>query len=281
MKKVTERIKELYRTSYALRRKAVDMVYNAKTGHAAPALSMADIITALYFEVMNIDPKNPTRSDRDRLVLSKGHACPLYYAALAKRGFFPEEDLMQYRALNTKLQGHPDMRKCPGVDMTSGSLGNGVAAALGMALAARYSGSGHYVYAIAGDGELDEGIVWESALCAGNAGLDNLIVFVDNNGLQSGGSVADIQDLGSIEDKFKAFKWDVQTIDGHDIEAIINAVETAKSRKGTPSAIVAKTVKGKGVSYMEGQYMWHMKAPNAEQYKQACTELREAAERYE
>ena len=188
---------------------------------------------------------------------------------------------MQYRALNSKLQGHPDMRKCPGVDMTTGPLGNGVAAAVGMALIGKKDHRDHYVFAIAGDGEIQEGIVWEAALYAGNAGLDNLILFVDNNGLQSGGSVKNIQDLGDIAAKFQAYKWDTQVIDGHNIPEIRAAVETAKGRKGTPSAIIAKTVKGRGVSFMENQYLWHMKAPNDAEYAQASEELGKAVKQYE
>ena len=264
---------ELKRIAYELRLKAVEMVYNAKTGHAAPSMSIAEILSTLYFDILNVDVDNPKNPDRDRFVLSKGHACPIYYAALAKRGFFPEEDLTQYRALNSKLQGHPDMRKCPGVDMTTGSLGNGVSAALGMALIAKKDNKEHYVYALSGDGELQEGIVWEAVMYAGNAHLDNLILIVDNNGLQSGGSVETIQNLGNLSGKFEMFGWDTQEIDGHNVSAIREAIANAKSRKGTPSVIIAKTTKGKGISYMENQYQWHMKAPNDEQYATALEEL--------
>lgn len=276
-----DEIKDLYKKSYELRASAVKMVYHAKTGHAAPSLSMAELITALYFCILNVNPSNPRWKDRDRFILSKGHACPIYYAALAKRGFFPEEDLMEYRKLNSKLQGHPDMRKCPGVDMTTGSLGNGLAASLGMALVGKKNQNSHYIYAICGDGELQEGIVWESAMYAGNAHLDHLIWFVDCNGLQSGGKVADIQDLGNLEMKFKSFGWNTQIIDGHNIKEILDAVATAKAANGAPSVIIAKTVKGKGVSYMEGQYLWHMKAPNDEEYKTAMEELAKEAGKYE
>lgn len=275
-----QEIRDLYKISYELRMQAVTMVYRAKTGHAAPSLSMADILTALYFKILRLDPENPRWEDRDRFVLSKGHACPIYYAALAKRGFFPEEDLKEYRRLNSKLQGHPDMRKCPGVDMTTGSLGNGASASLGMALIGKKDHKEHYVYAICGDGELQEGIVWEAALYAGNAGLDHLVWFVDFNGLQSGGSVRGIQSLDSLEDKFRSFRWDVQTIDGHDMEAVLNAVERAKAVKNQPSVIIAETIKGKGVSYMEGQYLWHMKAPNEEQYAAAMEELGNQVKQY-
>lgn len=276
-----QEIRDLYKKSYELRMQAVTMVYRAKTGHAAPSLSMAEILTALYFKVLRLDPANLRWEDRDRFILSKGHACPIYYAALAKRGFFPEEDLKEYRQFNSKLQGHPDMRKCPGVDMTTGSLGNGASASLGMALIGKKDGKGHYVYALCGDGELQEGIVWEAALYAGNAGLDHLIWFVDFNGLQSGGSVRQIQNLDSLEAKFESFGWNVQTIDGHDIEAILAAADRAKKAEGKPSVIIARTVKGKGVSYMEGNYLWHMKAPNAEEYGIAMDELRNEVKNYE
>ncbi len=274
-------LNELSRVSYELRKKAVEMVYHAKKGHAAPALSMAEIVSVLYFEKMNIDPRNPRWEDRDRFVLSKGHACCLYYAALAKAGFFPEEDLLEYRVLNSKLQGHPDMRKVPGCDMTTGSLGNGIAGALGMAWTAKRDAKKHHVFCIAGDGEIDEGIAWEAFMCAGNAHLDNLILFVDANGLQSGGTTSEIMDLENLEDKFRAFKWEATTIDGHDVAAICNAVDYAVNAKnGKPHAIIAKTVKGKGVSYMEGQYMWHMKAPTDEQYEIAMKELTAAEEQF-
>lgn len=276
----TSRLNELYRISYELRKQAVTMVHRAKTGHAAPALSSADIVATLYFEKMNLDPSNPKWENRDRFVLSKGHACVSYYAALAKRGFFPEAMLESYRELDSKLQGHPNMNKVPGCDMTSGSLGNGVAGALGMALLAKREGKKHYVYAIAGDGEIQEGIVWEACMSAGHYGLDNLILFVDNNGLQSGGNVQDVMNIEDLASKFSAFNFDVQRIDGHDIAAISDAVDKAKAVKGKPHAIIAKTVKGKGVSYMEGQYLWHMKAPTDEQYELAMKELDDVISKY-
>lgn len=272
-----ERVNELHALSYYLRQQAVTMVYRAKTGHAAPALSMGDLVTTLYFEKLNVNPEDPKWEDRDRFVLSKGHACPLYYAALAKRGFFPEEMLKTYRNLDSKLQGHPDMRKVPGVDMTTGSLGNGVAAALGMALLGKREGKKYYVYAIAGDGEIQEGITWEAFMCAAHYHLDNLIVMIDNNGLQSGGAVSSVMDLGDLKGKFRSFGWSVATIDGHDISAISDAVDAAKAEKGKPHAIIARTIKGKGVSFMEGQYLWHMKAPTDEQYEIAMEELKEEA----
>lgn len=274
-------IKELYRKSYELRIQAIKMVHHAKTGHAAPSLSMAEMITALYFHILRLKPSNPHWTKRDRFVLSKGHACPIYYAALAKRGFFPEEDLLTYRALDSKLQGHPDMRKCPGVDMTTGSLGNGASASLGMALIGKKEKKEYDIFALCGDGELQEGIVWESALYAGNAHLGHLIWMIDYNGLQSGGNVKDIQNMESLEDKFKSFGWDVQVIDGHCIEEILKAVNAARSQKEKPSVIIAKTIKGKGVSYMEGQYLWHMKAPDDEQYAIAMNELAREVKKYE
>ena len=268
-----ERINELNRIAYELRKQAVTMVYSAHTGHAAPALSDADIIAALYFEIMKLDPSNPHDPDRDRFVLSKGHACVSYYAALAKRGFFPEEVLSTYRKLDSKLQGHPNMNKVPGVDMTSGSLGNGVSGALGMALVAKRENKDHMVYCIAGDGEIQEGITWEAFMSAAHYGLDNLVVFIDRNGLQSGGEVTKVMNLGDLQAKFAAFGWDVQTVDGHDIEAICSSVENAKANPGKPHVVICNTVKGKGVSYMEGQYLWHMKAPTQEQFEQAIEEL--------
>ena len=276
-----EKIKSLYRASYAVRIKTIEMVHHANNGHAAPGLSMADIITALYFDVMNIDPSRPKWDERDRFVLSKGHACPSYYAALALRGYFPVDELMEYRMLNTKLQGHPDMNKCPGVDMTTGSLGNGFSAALGLALAAKLGRRQHRVYAIAGDGELQEGIVWEAAMYAGNAKLDNLTVFIDRNGLQSGGNVENIQALEDLRAKFAAFGWNVLECDGHSMEEIAAAAQSAKDCKGKPTVIIAHTTKGKGVSFMENQYLWHMKAPNDEQFAQAMAELTKEARKYE
>lgn len=272
--------KELYHMSYEMRMDAVRMVYHAKTGHIAPCLSAAEIISTLYFDTLNVNPTHPRWEDRDRFILSKGHACPIYYSALAHKGFFPTNDLMLYRGLNTKLQGHPDMRKCPGVDMTTGSLGNGLSAAVGMALIGKKDHKNHWVFSLTGDGEMQEGIIWESIMCAGNAGLDNLIIFVDCNGLQSGGSVTNIQSLGDLSAKFESFDWTTQTIDGHNIDAIKTAIRAAKEKNGKPAAILAQTTKGKGVSFMENQYLWHMKAPNDEQYVIAMDELQKEAEKY-
>lgn len=245
-------------------------------------MSAADILTVLFFDTMNLDPANPEWKDRDRFIMSKGHASPIYYAALAERGFFPTGDLREYRQLNTKLQGHPSYNKCPGIDMTTGSLGNGLSAAVGKAAIGKKENRDYHVYAITGDGELQEGIIWEAAMFAGNAGLDNLIVFVDRNGLQSGGSVNAINDLRDLDKKFESFGWDAQTIDGHDIEQVIEAIDEAKKNLGSkkPSVIIANTVKGKGVSYMENQYLWHMKAPNDEQYEQGMKELEKEMNKY-
>lgn len=272
---------QLKSIAFKLRLKAVEMVYHAKTGHCAPSMSIAEILSVLYFHELRLDPSQPKWKDRDRFILSKGHACPIYYAALAERGFFPKEDLLEYRALNSKLQGHPDMRKCPGVDMTTGSLGNGIAAGLGMALIGKKDKKNYRIFVVTGDGELQEGIVWESVLYAGNAHLDNLIAIVDANGLQSGGYVSDIQDLSELSEKFSAFGWNVQQVDGHSVEELKTAIEKTKETIGSPSVIIAKTIKGKGISYMENQYQWHMKAPNDEQYAIAVNELEKEVLKFE
>ena len=277
-----DKIAQLYKMSYKLRMHVLEMVHHAKTGHAAPSMSSADILTVLFFDTMNLDPANPEWKDRDRFIMSKGHASPIYYAALAERGFFPTEDLLEYRQLNSKLQGHPSYNKCPGIDMTTGSLGNGLSAAVGKAVIGKKENRDYHVYAITGDGELQEGIIWEAAMFAGNAGLDNLIVFVDRNGLQSGGSINAINDLRDLDKKFESFGWDVQTIDGHDIEQVVEAIDKAKKNLGSkkPSVIITNTIKGKGVSYMENQYLWHMKAPNDEQYEQGMKELEKEMNKY-
>lgn len=275
------RLKELYALSYYLRKQAITMVHRAKTGHAAPALSMAELITTLYFEKMRLDPSNPKWTNRDRFVLSKGHACPIYYAALAKRGFFSEKVLETYRDLDSSLQGHPDMRKVPGCDMTTGSLGNGVSAALGMALLGKREAKDYRVFALAGDGEIQEGIVWEAIMAATHYKLDNFILLIDRNGLQSGGNTDSIMNIESLEEKFKAFNWNVETIDGHNINQIISAIDKASLFNGKPTAIIAKTIKGKGVSFMEGEYLWHMKAPSDSQFEAALRELDEEIAKYE
>jgi len=275
------RIAELHRISYALRLKALEMIWHAKAGHASPAYSMCDILTVLYFEKMRLDPQAPDWEERDRFVLSKGHACATYYAALARRGFFPEDRLLAYRQLDSMLAGHPDAKSVPGVEVSTGSLGNGVSCALGMAMVAKRTEKSHRVYAIAGDGELQEGIVWEAAMAAGNYGLDNFTLIVDCNGLQSGGDVRDIMDIAPLADKFKSFKWCIHVIDGHNIEEICDAIDLAGKQEGKPHVILAKTVKGKGVSYMENRYEWHMKAPTDEEYAQAVGELERGMHLYD
>lgn len=256
-----------------IRKDIVTMIGQAKSGHPGGSLSAAEILTYLYFEEMKIDPKNPKWEDRDRFVLSKGHAAPVLYAALARRGYFPVEELSTLRKIGSHLQGHPDMNKVPGVDMSTGSLGTGFSAATGMALACKLDQKENYVYTLLGDGELQEGQVWEAAMSAAHYKLDNLIAFVDNNGLQIDGNIDDVLSPNPIDAKFAAFGWHVLTIDGHDFGQIAAAVAAAKAEKGRPTMIVAKTVKGKGVSYMENQAGWHGSAPNEEQVAAALTEL--------
>ena len=256
-----------------IRRDIVTMVGAAKSGHPGGSLSAAEILTYLYFEEMNVDPANPKWENRDRFVLSKGHAAPVLYATLAHKGFFPVEELATLRKLGSHLQGHPDMKKVPGVDMSTGSLGTGISAAVGMALACQVDKKENYVYTVLGDGEIQEGQVWEAAMAAAHYKLDNLIAFVDNNGLQIDGNIDDVMSPNPIDAKFAAFGWHVQVIDGHDFGQIADAIAAAKAEKGKPSAIIAKTVKGKGVSYMENQAGWHGSAPNAEQVAQAIAEL--------
>ena len=250
-------------------------VYNAKCGHPGGSLSAAEIFTYLYFEEMNIDPKNPKMEDRDRFVLSKGHVAPGLYSTLANRGFFDVEALKTLRHTGSFLQGHPDMKGVPGVDMSSGSLGQGLSAAVGMALAARLQNKAYRVYCLTGDGELEEGQIWEAAMFAGHRKLDNLVVFVDNNNLQIDGSLDEVCSPNPIEKKFEAFNFYVQVINGNDFDEIAAALKNAREHKGQPAAIVAKTLKGKGVSYMENSCGWHGKAPNAEEYEIAMKELKE------
>ena len=248
-------------------------VYSAGSGHPGGSLSAADIITYLYFAEMNIDPKDPDKKGRDRFVLSKGHAAPALYAALAERGYFPKKTLLTLRQLGSMLQGHPDRKKVPGVDMSTGSLGQGISAAVGMALADRIDQTGARVYAVLGDGELQEGMVWEAAMAAAHYGLSNLTIFVDHNGLQIDGKNEDVMTVAPVAEKFESFGWDVQKIDGHDFEQIAGALEKAKKVTDRPQAVIAETVKGKGVSFMEDQAGWHGKAPDEEQAKQAVKEL--------
>lgn len=254
----------------------IEGVYNAKAGHPGGSLSICDLLAYLYNGEMSIDASNPHMEDRDRFVLSKGHAAPALYATLALKGFFPVEDLKTLRKSDSYLQGHPNMNKIPGVDMSTGSLGQGISAAVGMALGAKLDKKDFRVYTVLGDGEIEEGEVWEAAMFAANRGLDNLVAVVDYNGLQIDGTVEEVNSPYPIDDKFKAFKWNVVEIDGHDFDAIESALENARATKGVPTCIVMKTIKGKGVSYMENAVGWHGKAPNTEEYEQAMTELKAA-----
>lgn len=257
-----------------IRMGAIDGVYHAKSGHPGGSLSAADIFAYLYFKEMNVDPKNPKAADRDRFVLSKGHTCPGLYAALALKGYFPMDELKKLRHIGAMLQGHPDMKGTPGIDMSTGSLGQGISAACGMAMAGKLDHKSYRVYSLLGDGEIDEGQVWEAAMFAAHHNLDNLCLVVDNNGLQIDGPVEEVAGPGPIDEKFKAFGFDVQKINGHDFDEIEVAFNHAKTVKGKPSVIVAKTIKGKDVSYMENQVGWHGKAPNDEQYQVAMQELK-------
>ena len=269
---------ELMKTANEVRKGIVTAVHSAKSGHPGGSLSAADIYTYLYFEEMNIDPKDPKKADRDRFVLSKGHTAPGYYSTLAHRGFFPVEDLTTLRKVGSYLQGHPDMKHIPGVDMSSGSLGQGISAAVGMAISAKLSDDDYRVYTLLGDGEIQEGQVWEASMLAGHRKLDNLVVIVDNNNLQIDGKITDVNSPYPIDKKFEAFNFHVINIDGNDFNQIEAAFKEARETKGMPTAIIAKTIKGKGVSFMEDQAGWHGKAPNDEQYAQAMEELEKAGE---
>ena len=270
---------ELQRKANEVRKGIVTAVHAAKAGHPGGSLSAADIFTYLYFEELNIDPKDPKKPDRDRFVLSKGHTAPGLYSALALRGYFPVEDLKTLRHLGSYLQGHPDMKHIPGVDMSSGSLGQGISAAVGMALSAKLSGDDYRVYTLLGDGEIQEGQVWEAAMFAGFRKLDNLVVIVDNNGLQIDGPVDQVCSPYPIDEKFKAFNFHVIDLkDGNDMDQIADAFKEARNTKGMPTAIIAHTVKGKGVSFMENQVGWHGKAPNDEEYAVAMEDLRKEGE---
>ena len=259
--------------AYKARKHALTGIYNAQSGHPGGSLSIADILAVLYFEVMNVDPKNPKMPDRDRFVLSKGHCAPALYGILAEKGFFPAEDVATLRRTDSYMQGHPDMKGIPGIDMSTGSLGQGISAANGMALAGKLANKDYRVYTVLGDGELEEGQVGEAAMFAAHYKLDNLTAFVDNNGLQIDGNIADVMNSNPIDKKFEAFNWNVITIDAHDYDAILDAVNRAKATKGKPTVIIAKSVKGKGVSFMEGQAAWHGAAPKQEQFEQAIAEL--------
>lgn len=269
---------ELKETAVEIRKGIVTAVHSAASGHPGGSLSAADIFTYLYFEEMNIDPKDPKKEDRDRLVLSKGHVAPGLYATLAQRGYFPKEDLKTLRHTGSYLQGHPDMKHIPGVDMSSGSLGQGLSAAVGMALAGKMKKKDYRVYAVTGDGEIQEGQIWEAAMFAGARKLDNLVLIVDNNNLQIDGAVSDVCSPYPIDKKFEAFNFHVINIDGNDFDEIRAALKEARETKRMPTAIIAKTIKGKGVSFMEDQAGWHGKAPNDEEYRIAMDELEKAGE---
>ena len=269
---------ELMKTANEVRKGIVTAVHSAKAGHPGGSLSAADIFTYLYFEEMNIDPKEPKKADRDRFVLSKGHTAPGLYSALAHRGYFPVEDLKTLRHTGSYLQGHPDMKHIPGVDMSSGSLGQGISAAVGMALAAKLSNEDYRVYTLLGDGEIQEGQVWEASMLAGSRKLDNLVVIVDNNNLQIDGTIEEVNSPYPIDKKFEAFNFHVITINGNDMDEIAAALKEARETKGMPTAIIAKTTKGKGVSFMENAVGWHGKATNDEEYKIAMEDLEKAGE---
>ncbi|MEY8316089.1 transketolase [Oscillospiraceae bacterium 50-58] len=266
--------KQLMAMACKVRMGVIESTHGAKAGHPGGSLSAADVFTYLYFQELNIDPKNPKWEERDRFVLSKGHTAPGLYAALALRGFFPVDDLPTLRHIDSYLQGHPNMNSVPGVDMSTGSLGQGISAAAGMALAAKHAGKGCRVYALLGDGEIQEGQVWEAFMLAHHYGLDNLCAVIDNNGLQIDGPVDKVMSPYPIPEKLKAFGWNVVEIDGHDFDQIESAFAQARETKGVPTAIVMKTTKGKGVSYMENQAGWHGKAPNDEEYEKAMAELK-------
>ena len=272
-------ILELQKIANEVRKSIVTAVYSAKSGHPGGSLSAADLFTYLYFEEMNVDPKNPADPDRDRFVLSKGHTAPGYYSVMAHRGYFPVADMVTLRHVGSHLQGHPCMQHLPGVDMSSGSLGQGISAAVGMAVAGKLDGKSYHVYTLLGDGETQEGQVWEAAMLAGHRKLDNLTVIVDNNGLQIDGRVADVCSPYPIDKKFEAFNFHVINVaDGNDMEQLAAAFAEAKTVKGQPVAIVMKTMKGKGVSFMEDQASWHGSAPNDEQYAVAIADLEKVGE---
>ncbi len=271
-----QEIKQLQAVACKVRMGVIESTHGAKAGHPGGSLSAADMFTYLYFKELNIDPKDPKKEDRDRFVLSKGHTAPGLYSVLANRGFFPVEDLPTLRHIDSYLQGHPNMNTVPGVDMSTGSLGQGISVAAGMALGAKHQGKSYRVYTLLGDGEIQEGEVWEACMFAAHYKLDNFVVIVDNNGLQIDGPVAKVMSPYPIDEKLKAFGFHVEVIDGHDYNQIEAAFNTARATKGQPTAIVMKTLKGKGVSYMEGQAAWHGKAPNDEEYEIAMNELKAA-----
>ena len=266
-------VKELENMAKEVRKGIIEAVYHAQSGHPGGSLSVADILTVLYFNELNIDENNSKWEDRDRFVLSKGHCSPALYSCLANRGFFPVEDLKTFRNIDSYLQGHPDMKKIPGVDMTTGSLGQGLSAAVGMAIAGKMDNKSYRVYSVLGDGEIEEGQIWEAAMSANKYHLDNLCVIVDNNNLQIDGTIEEVISPYPIDEKFRSFGFEIIKIDGHNMQEILDAFDVAKHVKGKPVCIIAKTVKGKGISFMENQVGWHGKAPNEEQYKMAMEEL--------
>ena len=266
-------IEELEKISKEIRKDIIEEVYSAKSGHPGGALSIADILSVLYFYEMNINPEKPQDENRDRFILSKGHASPALYAVLAEKGYFPKEDLKKFRKLGSYLQGHPDMKHIPGVDMSTGSLGQGLSVANGIAMMSKLDKKGIRVYCLVGDGEIEEGQIWEAAMSAAQYKLDNLCLIVDNNNLQIDGTIEEVMNSEPIAEKFKSFGFTVMNIDGHDYEEIINAFEVAREIKGKPTVIIAKTIKGKGVDFMENQASWHGKAPNDEEYKKAIEQL--------
>ena len=269
-----EDIKELEEKAKQVRRGIIEAVYSNQSGHPGGSLSVADIMTVLYFNEMNINPENPNWEDRDRLVLSKGHCAPALYSCLANRGYFDVEELKTFRNINSRFQGHPDKNKVPGVDMTTGSLGQGLSSANGMAIAGKMDNKNYRVYCVLGDGEIEEGQVWEAAMAANKYKLDNLCVIIDNNNLQIDGTIEEVMSSYPIDEKFRSFGFEIIKIDGHNIDEILKAFEVARNIKGKPTCIIAKTIKGKGISFMENQVGWHGKAPNEEQYKQAMKELK-------
>lgn len=271
-----QRVRELKIIGQRIREDVLEGTYHAQCGHPGGSMSIADVLALLYFEVMNIDPQNPQMPDRDRFILSKGHCAPGYYGALAERGFFPKEEIRKLRQLDGILQGHPDAKSTPGVDACSGSLGQGLSVGAGMAIAAMKAGQSYRVFVMLGDGEIEEGQVWEAAMCAAHYKLDHLTAFVDFNGMQIDGYIADIMSPLPIDQKFEAFGWNVIAVDGHDYHQIMAAIECARACPGRPTMILLKTIKGKGVSFMEGNLAWHGMAPNIDQYRQGMQELEES-----
>ena len=274
MKITEDDINDLKEKAKSIRQDILEQVYMAQSGHPGGALSIVEILTVLYFNQMNIDPKNPKNENRDRLVLSKGHTCAALYATLAERGYFDKKELKSFRQINGLLQGHPDMKHIPGVDMSSGSLGQGLSAANGMALSSKMDKRGYRVYCIVGDGEIQEGQIWEACMTASNYKLDNLCLIVDNNNLQIDGTVEEVMNIYPLKEKFESFGFEVFEVDGNDIDNLITVFQKAKTVKGKPTAILAKTIKGKGISFMEDKVEWHGKAPNEEEYNLAKEELK-------